>query len=86
MKSTPMDNYIFRFFVKGHNVRVLLGNSPRAVLLDSQVVSVHLDAEEAGLSPVGSPTVTADPELNSVLFTPPDNCNLVVDLRHQFGL
>ena len=40
-----------------------LGIGPNAGGLDAQVVLVHLDPEEAVLTPVGSPAVAANPEL-----------------------
>ena len=59
--------------------------SPGAFFFDGEVVSVHLDSEETGFSPVGSPTVSADPELYSVFFAPADDRDFVVDLGDEFG-
>jgi len=54
-----------------------------AVLLNTQVVSVHLHAEEASFSPVGAPRVTTDPELLPESgHTVADNGDFVVD-KHE---
>jgi hypothetical protein len=64
-------------------VRILLDHSPRTVTLNCQVVAVHLDPEETGLAPVSAPTVTTDPELDSVFLTPTDHGDLVIDHRNK---
>jgi hypothetical protein len=72
--------------VDSHNVRSFLHSTPSAISLNSQVVPVHLNTEESTLTPVGSPTVATDPELNSVLLTPSHNGDLVVDLGEELSL
>jgi hypothetical protein len=46
---------------------------------------MHLDSEEASLSPISSPTVSSYPILNTVFFSPSNDCDFVVDLRNQLG-
>ena len=55
-------------------------NTSDAVVLDLEVIGVHLHVEEAVVTPVGSPGVAADPVLFAVIGnTVADDGNLVVD-------
>ena len=40
-----------------------LRHSPDTILLDREIVFIHLDSEEPSLTPVGAPTVSSDPVL-----------------------
>lgn len=67
-----------RFASYSDVVRLLVNGSPTAFCFNAQIVSVHLDSEKSSLPPVCSPTVPNNPILNSILFAPTNNCNLVV--------
>ena len=55
-------------------------NTSDAVVLDLEVIGVHLHVEEAVVSPVGSPGVAADPVFSTVLHNAvADDGDLVVD-------
>jgi len=61
-------------------VGVVGGNACSAIFFNTQVVGVHLHAEETSLSPVGAPGVTANPVLfTGVGLTVTDYTDLVVD-------
>jgi hypothetical protein len=81
-----LGNIDLLFLTDSDDVRSLFNSSPRAVSLNGKVVTMHLDAEESALAPVGSPTVTTNPELNSILLAPSNHSDLVVDGGQQLGL
>merc|ERR1719266_619643 len=59
---------------------VVGGDSSNAVLLDSEVILVHLHVEESVVSPVGTPGVTANPVFGSIFAdTVADDRDSVVD-------
>lgn len=86
-KSHLYDLNFFLFLtVENDDWCILLGHSPSAVIFYTQIVPVHCDPEEAWLSPVSPPTVPSNPILDSVLHSPADNCDFVVNSWDQFGL
>jgi len=66
----------------GADIFVEAGNAGSAITLNTQVVLVHLDAEETVLTPVSAPRVAANPVLLAILsHTVANNRNFVVQVN-----
>jgi|GEM_PF-4518794 len=63
-----------------------VNGSPGAILFDGQVVAVHSDSEESRFTPISSPTVSGYPIFSSVLDSPADYSDFVVNTGNQFYL
>ena len=67
-------------------VRLFIDSPPTALSLNSQIVPVHLNPEEARFPPISAPTVPDNPKLDSVFLSPSYNCHLMVGNWNQCGL
>jgi len=60
--------------------RLDVRNSPYTTVFNTQVITTHLDLEEAELTPVGTVVVSTDPVLDTVLVAPTNNRDFLVRL------
>lgn len=64
---------------------LFLNNPPITLLLNSQIISMHLDSKKSMLTPVSTPTISNDPKFNTILAPPANYRNFVVREWKQLG-